>query len=404
MDDENINTFLVIDDDPSVVQNLTDFIRKNFMNSIVYSAGDGNNGWNLVEKHKPSIILSSISIPGISGAKIYKKLRQIPELTSIYFIAMIPDVDKLNRLKILEEGADDFINKPFSLDELYAKLFVAIRFCYLRKKRNEENDLLRELAAELESDINDILMCSITFIRQRIAYAPALLKEVAQASVYIAKALLKADDFDYFDIKAAAYLVYTGKMFLPDELVEEPIMLDGQVTHELMYRIPVESKEILSKIKRFKDIMPIVYHVYENYDGTGFPERLKTWQIPFASRIIRACLDYFETLQFTNMSPMQIITNMQNHSKRLYDSRVITMLEQYLAANKAWKTGINERPIKLQDLKDDMLVTRDVITNNGLKLIPAGTKLTTERISKIISHNSSDPILGNIFIQIIENK
>ena len=304
----------------------------------------------------------------------------------------------------MEEGADDFINKPFSSEEFYAKLTVALRFCSIRNKRNEENDLLRELAGELEGDINDILMFSITFIRQRIAYAPALLKEVAQSSVYIAKALLKEDDFDNFDIKAASYLVYTGKMFLSDDLVEKPIMLDGQVTHELMYRVPVEAREILSKIKRFSDIVPIVYHVYENYDGTGFPERLKTWQIPFASRIIRACLDYFETLQFTNMSPMQIINNMQNQAKRLYDARVITLLEQYLAATKAWKTGINERPIKLQDLKEDMLVTRDVITNNGLKLIPAGTKLSAERIKKIISHNSSDPILGNIFIHLVENK
>jgi len=110
-------------------------------------------------------------------------------------------------------------------------------------------------------------------------------------------------------------------------------------------------------------------------------------------------LDYYEALQFTKQTPAEIVGNMHSQAKRLYDHRVITLLEQYLAETKAWKTGINEKPFRLQDLKEDMLVTRDVITNNGLKLIPAGTKLSADRISKIISHNATDPVLGNIFVK-----
>lgn len=398
MQTENINTFLIIDDDPSIILSLTDLIQKSFINSVVYSATDGNSGWSTIEKVSPTIILSAISIPGISGAQIYKKIRTTKGLTDIYFIAMVPTVDKISRIKMLEEGADDYINKPFQLDEMMNKLYIAQKFCELRIKHNEANEMIKDLAKELETDINDMLMMSLAYIRMRVANAPMILRDVAQAAMYIAKSLLKADSFNFFEIKAASLLAYTGKIFLPDEIINDPVLLDGQATNELMYRIPLEAKEVLEKTSRFKEIAPILYHVYENYDGTGFPERLKTWQIPFPSRILRACLDYYEALYLHKRSPVQIINDMQAFSKRLYDHRVVILLEQYLAATKAMKTGINEKPIKLNNLKDGMLVTRDVFTNNGLKLIAAGTQLTEDRINKILAHNSSDPILGNIFV------
>ncbi|MBI5326523.1 MAG: hypothetical protein HZB41_14825, partial [Ignavibacteriae bacterium] len=197
----------------------------------------------------------------------------------------------------------------------------------------------------------------------------------------------------------AALLSYTGKVFLPDTMLKTPVLVDGVPANNLMYQVPVFAHEILSSARILKQAAKILYHLHENFDGTGIPEHIKSWQIPVASRIIRVALDYEELRTFRKIPAQTIIEKMHTESKRLYDHRVVILMEQFIASRGGMEGGIKERAIMLNELQEGMNLTRDVYTNSGIKIVSTGAVLNASLIDKIVAHNSSDPILGLLFVR-----
>jgi len=163
--------------------------------------------------------------------------------------------------------------------------------------------------------------------------------------------------------------------------------------------VPSAAREIVSGIRRFTEVGKILFSIYENFDGTGFPRQLQSWQIPFSSRIIRVAVDYEEIKERTGKRPADVIAILHNFANRLYDKRVVVLIEHYVLSHDKEAKVADEEAMLLSDLKDGMVLTRDIITEKGLKLLPAGAILRTPIILKIIAHNSTDPILGNVYVK-----
>jgi HD-GYP domain-containing protein (c-di-GMP phosphodiesterase class II) len=193
-----------------------------------------------------------------------------------------------------------------------------------------------------------------------------------------------------------------GKIFLPDHLIQLPVMMNGVPNDKLMYQVPVSAREIVSSVGRFKNVGDILYHIFENFDGSGFPKRIQSWQIPLSSRIIRVALDFEETRMRTGMKTREVMAMLSREANRLYDHRIVTLMDQYLAtaSNESGSSRVTERAIQLQDLKEGMVLSRDIITNSGMKLVGAGGTLRTNVIEKILTLNTSDPIIGNVYIKV----
>ena len=98
------------------------------------------------------------------------------------------------------------------------------------------------------------------------------------------------------------------------------------------------------------------------------------------------------------MESKQAIEAIKRESNRLYDPKVVTLMDQYLATINLGP-GVKEHAIMLQDLKPGMVLSRDIVTTNGLKIMPSGAILSENIIKRIFSHNSSDPILGHVFVK-----
>nr|HPO64297.1 response regulator [Candidatus Kapabacteria bacterium] len=366
----------------------------------IHIADNGNDAWTLIQSVHPKIIISDIGMPGLNGFQLLEKVRNHSTLNDVYFIILTANVEKGEKVKALERGADDYITKPFSSEELLARIRSASRYVQLQMKLFEENKLLNELAKALEQDFKDMAMLAVKFLQARLPSSTDMLKRVAQTSVWIAKQIGGFEREQLQDIEIAAYLSQSGKVFLPDELIKSPVMINGRPTNKLMFNVPVSAREIVSSISRFKEVGKILYHLYENFDGSGFPEHLQSWQIPMPSRIIRVALDFEEISQRTmKKSPKEIFDIIFAESNRLYDKRVVILLEQYYATVGSKEKVSNEKAVQLFELEEGMILSRDIITNSGIKLMPAGAVLKDNIIKKIFSHNSTDPIIGNIFVK-----
>ncbi|MDD3125107.1 MAG: hypothetical protein PHV24_04665, partial [Candidatus Kapabacteria bacterium] len=117
---------------------------------------------------------------------------------------------------------------------------------------------------------------------------------------------------------------------------------------------------------------------------------------PISSRIIRVVSDYADLVIARKMKPNEAVEDIKRQSKKLYDNRVVTLLEQFVM--RIDPAHADESALQLHELEPGMVVKRDVITNSGLKLLPAGATLSEASIKTLIKYNTTDPIIGDIVV------
>lgn len=110
---------LIIEDDPSIATNLYDFLSA--AGHIVDAAADGVTGLHLAVTQPFDAIVLDIGLPGIDGMRLCNKLRNEAQIDTP--VLMLTARDTLNdKLRGFEQGADDYLVKPFALKEVEARL------------------------------------------------------------------------------------------------------------------------------------------------------------------------------------------------------------------------------------------------------------------------------------------
>jgi two-component system, OmpR family, response regulator MprA len=116
---------LVVDDERGIV----DFIRLGMKNEgfRVEIAQDGPTGLAKARTLHPQIVILDILLPGVDGLNICRQLRADPETADIPIIMLTAKDEVRDRVVGLETGADDYLTKPFSFDELLARVRALLR-------------------------------------------------------------------------------------------------------------------------------------------------------------------------------------------------------------------------------------------------------------------------------------
>ncbi|TQS74898.1 response regulator transcription factor [Ornithinibacillus gellani] len=115
-------TICIVDDEPKILR----FIAAN-LKSVGYDVVTAGSGEELLEKFdlmSPDLILLDIMMPGYDGFYVLEKLRKFTNVPVIMLTARSNPQDKVHGLNV---GADDYLTKPFSLDELFARVNAVLR-------------------------------------------------------------------------------------------------------------------------------------------------------------------------------------------------------------------------------------------------------------------------------------
>lgn len=113
---------LVVDDDAAIRRTLSINLRAREYD--VETAGDGRSALQIVAERMPDVILLDLGLPDIDGVNVLKRLRTFTQVPVIVVSARSEPDDKVEALDL---GADDFITKPFSIEELLARIRVSTR-------------------------------------------------------------------------------------------------------------------------------------------------------------------------------------------------------------------------------------------------------------------------------------
>lgn len=113
---------LIVEDDNHIKNLISTTLKVNKYNYLI--ATSGNEAIMLAVSHKPDIILLDLGLPDMDGVEIIKNVREWSNIPIIVISARSEDKDKIDALDF---GADDYITKPFSVEELLARIRVATR-------------------------------------------------------------------------------------------------------------------------------------------------------------------------------------------------------------------------------------------------------------------------------------
>jgi two-component system KDP operon response regulator KdpE len=117
-----VSTVLVIDDDPALVRALGINLRARGYE--VYAAGTGTNALRLAASHPPDAVVLDLGLPDMDGNEVIAGLRG---WTDVPIIVLSAREQSRQKVAALDAGADDYVVKPFGMDELLARLRAAIR-------------------------------------------------------------------------------------------------------------------------------------------------------------------------------------------------------------------------------------------------------------------------------------
>ncbi|MDX2097421.1 MAG: response regulator [Leptolyngbyaceae cyanobacterium bins.59] len=111
-----MSTVLVVDDTVSELELVTTYLRQS--GYTVISATDAQEALNKVTQFRPDIVVTDIVMPGMSGFELCRSLKKNPDTENLRIILCSSKNQELDRLWGLKQGADAYVTKPFTREQL----------------------------------------------------------------------------------------------------------------------------------------------------------------------------------------------------------------------------------------------------------------------------------------------
>jgi two-component system, OmpR family, response regulator len=141
---------LVVDDEPYIADLLSTGLR--FVGFDVRTAGTGRQALELAREFQPDLLVLDIMLPDLDGYEVCRRIREEGRRVGVLFLtARDATEDKINGLTL---GGDDYVTKPFSLEEVVARVRAVLR--RVRPEAVVEDDVLRFADLELDEDRHEV--------------------------------------------------------------------------------------------------------------------------------------------------------------------------------------------------------------------------------------------------------
>ena len=128
-------TILIVDDDPDIIR-----LIKAYLSEKVYKvleASDGESAMRMATTKSPDLMVLDVNMPGLSGLEVCRNLRADKKTHDIPIIILSARKEDIDRVIGLEFGADDYVTKPFNIQELVLRINNVLKRVYGEKTAND---------------------------------------------------------------------------------------------------------------------------------------------------------------------------------------------------------------------------------------------------------------------------
>jgi putative two-component system response regulator len=268
---------LVVDDNAEMVELMRELLISRGYD--VFAVRDVEQAEREIRRHPPDLILSDVIMPGRSGYELCRQLKTEASTRLIPFVLITGLSDRENKVKGIEAGADDFLNKPIFPAELFARVKSLLK--------------LKEFTDELETA--DSVLCTLGLsVESRDPYTEGHCERLARRASTLGRHL-GLDEESIIALRRGGYLHDLGKIAVPDEILKKGSDLTP-AEWEIMKQHPVTGENICKPLKSLRLVLPIIRNHHEHSDGSGYPDGLHKDEIPLLSRILQV-VDVYDALR-----------------------------------------------------------------------------------------------------------
>ena len=268
---------LVVDDNPGIAGLMSQLLV--LRGYDVVTVCDAEQAEAEIRRQPPDLILSDVRMPGKSGYEFCRDLKDDPATRLIPFVLITGLSEGADKLRGIEAGADDFLNKPVLAEELTARVKSLLR--------------VKEFTDELETA--DSVLCTLGLIVEgRDPYTEGHCERLAANAVELGRHL-GLDDDSIVALRRGGYLHDLGKIAVPDEILKKGSDLTPE-EWKIMKQHPATGESICKPLKSLRLVLPIIRHHHEHPDGSGYPDGLVGNEIPLLARILQV-VDVYDALR-----------------------------------------------------------------------------------------------------------
>jgi response regulator RpfG family c-di-GMP phosphodiesterase/tRNA A-37 threonylcarbamoyl transferase component Bud32 len=311
---------LIVDDDTAI----RSLMRGLLSDCDCTEAADGRTAWEKLERERYDLVVLDVNLPGLSGADVIARLRQAhPEGPRPRVLLVSGEVPPEALGGMLMNGADDFIEKPFTPAEFRSRARGLLnRQLGGDKPRGRDTIHLSmagkthstpprsAVAANSASPIELLVFGSCRLQEEAGFIAPGY---HARLGNYLrALAAAAPDEGEYARLKNPAYLNLlvtvaplhdVGQMILPTTIITKPGTLDADELAIMQTHTVLGSEVLMDIAGRYPQPLPdlalaaeVVRHHHERWDGSGYPDGLAGVDIPLSARAV-ALVSVYEALR-----------------------------------------------------------------------------------------------------------
>ena len=317
--DRGVHRVLIVDDNAQV----REFTRFGLECDDIQcdEATNGEEALNQVRLVPYDLVLLDIDMPGMQGNEVCRRLRDDPPVTNLKIIMFSGRATPDEMAQIMNDGADDFIPKPFSVMQLRARVRAALRLRSAQHRAEILNEHLLALNRNLDSNLTardaqfamsrKVLILTLAELAgTRDELAAGHLSRMTLYCRCIAEEATRTEcwrehiDEGFIDsLECCVPLHNIGNVMLPEALLKKPGTLSME-ERLFMQTHTTAGAELLEKKARkhgmlgglLQMALDVIRHHHERYDGTGYPDGLAGDTIPLAARIV-SIADVYDALR-----------------------------------------------------------------------------------------------------------
>ena len=245
----------------------------------VETASNAADAERLMQVRPPDLVLLDVIMPGKSGYDLCREWKDDPATRLIPVVMITGLTDREDKIRGIESGADDFLNKPIFPEELFARVKSLLK--------------LKDFTDELENA--EAVLCTLGLsVESRDPYTEGHCERLARYASDLGEHL-GLDPESLVALKRGGYLHDLGKIAIPDEILKKEGNLLPQ-DWEIMRQHPAIGENICKPLRSLRLVLPIIRHHHEHWDGTGYPDHLGGEQIPLLARILQV-VDVYDALR-----------------------------------------------------------------------------------------------------------
>jgi putative two-component system response regulator len=268
---------LVVDDDERNLKLIESMLR--IHQYEVVKAFSGEEALSALRQTEFDLILSDVMMPGMDGFELCRRIKQNSSTRLVPIIMLTALDDIASKVKAIESGADDFMNKPPNKMELFARIKSLVSLKRIHSKMTSIRNVVFSLANTVEA---------------KDGYTQGHIERVSNLSVCIGRRIgLNESELDALKLGGALHDI--GKIAVPDDILNKPGPLTAAEWEIMKKHTDIGFKICLPLKDNLGMALSVVRHHHEKLDGSGYPDALKGDQISMVARIM-AVVDIYDAL------------------------------------------------------------------------------------------------------------